>query len=376
MTPLFLKTLTSTMPMSLAAAVLAFFALLSSAATGQELASYSTTTPDPYASELTLLRSELNALRQQVQESHVSLTSAIDSTEECNDCYLADCCQDCAGHWSAGFDFVFQRPYLKESFKATRIDLLTGTQSLYGFDYAYELAPRFWVRYDACDGLGFDVRYQNYDHADEQLQLTADPTSVLTANAVTVIFPATIATTLPGDVLTVDDSLALRVLDVQGTQQFRIGPVEGRAGVGLRYVQIRQNYLATISTGGNVTQFLDWERAYDGIGPLIYADLTRPLGDNGLAAFATFRAALTFGDKTLRRTVDNATFPPIVEMVDAPEVVGVGEMALGAQWSRATDLGTWTFRGAYEAQLWTDAGAPTLTFLGFEGFAFSLALTR
>jgi len=336
-----------------------------------------------YEQDLSELRQEVDLLRQQLQGSRVSLASAVQNEPACSNCQGATCgncnsnCDDCRqAHWYAGVEFAFLRPYLKESFQASRIDLQTGVQSLYGFDYEYEFAPRGWIGWEDCDGLGLRARYEYYDHSGETLQLTSSPTSVVTANAVTVIFPATINSLLPGDVLTANSSLALKVLDIEGTQTFQLGPISGRAGAGLRYLQIRQDNLATIDTPNVGTQTLAWGRSYDGLGPVMSADVLRPLGCGGWGAYGTLHAALTFGEKTLTRTVTNNSFPPTVTLADAAEVVGGGSVALGVQYTREVDSGSWQFRGGYEGQLWTDAGAPTLTFLGFEGFSFSLAFTR
>jgi len=62
---------------------------------------------------------------------------------------------------------------------------------------------------------------------------------------------------------------------------------------------------------------------------------------------------------------------------DAEAVVGCGGLEIGLQWSRPlANCGSLFIRGTYEAQLWADAGAPTLTFLGFEGFGLALGVAR
>ena len=54
-----------------------------------------------------------------------------------------------------------------------------------------------------------------------------------------------------------------------------------------------------------------------------------------------------------------------------PVVVGLGVALL--LW-RSGPLGDFFVEGAYEAQLWTDGGAPTITFAGFNGFSLALGL--
>ena len=89
--------------------------------------------------------------------------------------------------------------------------------------------------------------------------------------------------------------------------------------------------------------------------------------------------SLLFGEKEIRRFVNppTVTSPPFVVFDEADEVVGCGGLEIGLQWSRPLPHGGSLFvRGTYEAQLWADAGAPTLTFLGFEGFGIALGLAR
>jgi len=65
----------------------------------------------------------------------------------------------------------------------------------------------------------------------------------------------------------------------------------------------------------------------------------------------------------------------MVQLNDADEVTAGFEIALGAEWKRELPNGRQlVVQGMYEGQLWTDAGAPTLTFLGFEGFSASAGM--
>jgi len=69
--------------------------------------------------------------------------------------------------------------------------------------------------------------------------------------------------------------------------------------------------------------------------------------------------------------------PPVVSLDKASEVLGIGELELGLQWTRRLDNGTDVFlRGTYEGQLWSDSGTPTLGYLGFQGFGVALGFAR
>ena len=88
-----------------------------------------------------------------------------------------------------------------------------------------------------------------------------------------------------------------------------------------------------------------------------------------------------FGEKTLNRSVFNDQSPqpaaPFLTLREADEVVGVGEMGLGVEWAQNLAYGNkMRVRFSYEGQLWAESGAPTLGFLGFEGFGVQVDLNR
>ena len=65
------------------------------------------------------------------------------------------------------------------------------------------------------------------------------------------------------------------------------------------------------------------------------------------------------------------------EFLKRPNVLGIGEIELGVQWTRTLPNGTdLLVRGTYEGQLWSDSGTPTLGYLGFEGFGAQIGFAR
>jgi hypothetical protein len=62
---------------------------------------------------------------------------------------------------------------------------------------------------------------------------------------------------------------------------------------------------------------------------------------------------------------------------EADEVVGIGEFGFGFEWARTMGSGAeLAVTGTYDGQLWAEAGAPTLGFLGFQGFGLGVELRR
>jgi hypothetical protein len=310
------------------------------------------------------------------QTPSADLVSHIAAAGGCYDS-MAMCetyCRDSCGFY-AGCEALFAKPHLKESFKAINIDVTTG-QQLIGFSHGYDLSPRVWLGYQSADGLGVRTRYWQYDHGAPTLTLASGPFNAVSAQAITVIFPGVIASDAPGQLLTVTNGLAVQTIDLEATQALAIGSVEGRVGVGLRYAKLRQTFVAAILDAGVPDQLLSTEREFEGFGPFLSADFRRPLGCTGFSGLVVVSGGVFFGNKSMFRFVDNNLDDPemlpiiVVDQVD--EVTGMGEMSFGLEWTGCTRWGQFFARGMYGAQLWTDAGAPTLTYMGFEGLSVSV----
>jgi hypothetical protein len=276
----------------------------------------------------------------------------------------------------AGYSFLFAKPHFKESFQTTVFDG-SGAMAMLPFSYDYDLTPRAWLGYTREDGLGVRTRYWQYDHAADPFQ--SSPYTVAAAQVVTVIFPATIMAIPPGDVLNVHDELETHTLDLEATQEINLSGFTLVASGGIRYAMMRQSTNATVTDAGVVEQSLAWQRLFEGVGPVVAVEVERPVGNCGLAFIGSFRGALLYGDKNLDRVAINALDEgiPVATMHDAKEVLGIGEIELGVQWTRRLPFGRNLFvRGTYEGQLWSDSGTPTLGYLGFEGFGAQFGFSQ
>lgn len=336
--------------------------------------------------ELTEMQQELDSLRMRLdgpitQASYSSITCGEGCTGQSGQC------PHCSGGqpplFSAGADLVFAKPRMKESFETTVTNVVTGTMQLVPFSYDHDLSPRFWAQFRTPLGPAIRGTYWSYDDGASPTSATAGPTTFPGASAVTVIFPAAISTTAPGDILNAASALKVRTLDIEGTQQFEMGGAVITGGAGLRHASMDQSFRGFVLSGGNVIQSLAWDRSFDGIGPTLSGDIRYPLGSGGLSVITGARGSLLYGEKTISRSVlgdvtpPPTTTPPFLGLYNADEVSGIFELALGVEYSRDFGrMGALFLRGTYEGQLWTAAGAPTLTFLGFEGFGIAIGLAR
>ena len=352
---------------------------LNSIARGQSIDS------DALEFQVQQLRAELADLRSRVDGSGGVLTAGFES-ETCTTGVVG--CGETGGpcspvirigsgqsKWTLGFEFVFARPRLLESFDTIVADFATNTQTLVPLDYDYDLAPRISLGYSGTNGTGVRARYWSYDGESAPTSLVAGPTTRAAATVLTVIFPATLRTPVPGDVLNVSNSLETRTLDLEGTYDVRLGETRLVSSIGLRYAELDQRKQANVVSGGAVVQSLDWTRRFHGLGIVTGVDARRPFKDTGLAFVFRSRAALLHSDKSVHRSVigdvtppANATLP-IIALDDTKESSAVGEVGLGLEYSRQLERANVFARGMYEGQIWTGIGTPALGFLGFEGFS-------
>ena len=338
----------------------------------QHLATYQLDEAEPVRSSerrLTELEAEIAALKGRLGQAPPAACDV--SCEPCEPCRSSGL--------YAGYALVFAKPHLKESFRATTLSLLSGTMDLVPFSHGYDSSSRTWLGYVGPSGLGFRARYWQYDNDGNPLLLQSDHTTLHGAHAVTVIFPAQILTIDPGEILSISNGLEVHTVDLEGTQRVQVGCMSVVVGGGLRYASLEQRFTAAITDGGLPEQQLATSRRFEGWGPTASVEMERPLGGCGLALVGGMHGSLLFGSKQMRRVANSipATVPPIIVLGNADEVVGCAELEIGLQWSRQLENGADLFlRGTYEAQLWTDAGAPTLTFLGFEGFGLAVGLAR
>ncbi len=302
-----------------------------------------------------------------------------------NSCYQTcqdqlDCERDCG--FFAGFAAVFAKPHFKEAFEASQINTATGTQTLIPFEFDYEFTPRAFFGFKSDSGVGVRASYWQFDADSAPFQGVADGTNIYAAHAVSIIFPANIFAAIPGQTLNTSSSLNTQVLDLYLTLDGTMGSITATGGFGLRYGKLTQSLNSTVSfPPGAPTALLQWEREFEGVGPSVYLDAKKRLGESRLSAVISGGGALLFGSKQLNRTVigDQSPQPatPFLNLQDADEVVGIGEISMGTEWAAQLQHGhSLRVRGTYEGQLWAEAGAPTIGFLGFEGFGLQIELAR
>lgn len=304
-----------------------------------------------------------------------------------------------------GYSLFLANPTMKESFQATTLNdggtpgagaSGDDTLSLVPLEENHDPSHRVWLGVAGANDVGLRATYWNYDQQADPFQVVSSgPTGLGTgtripsATVTSVIFPATITSALPGDILTVQNGLDVDTLDVEGTLDLQFGYTDLRIGGGMRHASVEQTYRSSILRGGAEEASLNWLRKFEGIGPTISVDARRQLGNTGLSAVGRARGALLYGEKTIQREATGTIAAPVpslvlpngapasVAMTEGEDFAAAIELGLGAEWRHDLgNFGHFYIQGMYEGQLWTAAGEPTLTFLGFEGLNLSLGMSR
>ncbi|MCC9609393.1 hypothetical protein LOC68_05435 [Blastopirellula sp. JC732] len=263
---------------------------------------------DANAEEATFVtRAELDDLYARLAEHERLLASDIQQGACCSSpCYP---CSTCPGVTFAA-ELLLLKPFQSEG-------------EAPGFDY--HAAPRISLGYTGEKGLGFNVRWFDYDASNPNANFfdTSD--------------------------------IQLTVVDFEINDKFELGHWQGLISGGLRYADYQE------------FSFGDFETMEDSWGPVLGVQLTRPLTEH-FAIFATARSSFQYAANGLDNgfVVEDMTFT-------------ISELQLGAQFTRPGRWGgEWYFRGAFEGQYWSGGtiGDGDTEDLSLAGGMLAIGLTR
>jgi hypothetical protein len=223
----------------------------------------------------------------------------------------------------------------------------SGTALHTDIDPDYDTAYRLWAGYQGSDGLGWRVRYWEYDH------------SYSAANAA-----------LPG-LLTDSFGVDTYVLDLEFIDSMNLGCNWDASWFGgFRYLEFE--HIRTRSTLlGVTTAYEEFDTAAWGL--TFGGELRRCIG-NGLAGFVNARSSVLYGDESeygLGGLVDD----------ELNNIYFMYEAQAGVQWTRELEQGGYLFaRAATEVQYWDnfvgEVGVDGGEAVGFGGLSFSAGIIR
>jgi len=293
----------------------------------------------------------------------------------CEDTCCESCCQPClCGNPGiiGGYDFLWLKPHFSNavSYASVFDDGADEVETLFGYPADYSFTPRFWLGYKGYNGLGFRVRYEQFD---QQLMNEG-----LTAPADTTLYYEGISAAA-GEELHFQNWMELHVVDFDFTKDFEWRCATLTAGAGLRYAKIQYNSVGHVSDVA-VLETVASERGVEGIGPTVFVDFKAPIRQSALSLVGGLRGSVLFGRSrgTLVWT-DLIEEESYTERGNGNRTMGVLEGSLGLQYDRCLTNGVEGFvRLAWEGQLWLDAGSPTTpdSDMGMEGLCIAVGINR
>ena len=260
--------------------------------------------------------------------------------DSCGSC-CSGCCDPCCRPAGVigGAELLFLKPHHSMGIRgALDTDM----------DYSYEIAPRIWAGYQGSDGLGWRVRYFEFNHT----------TSV--------------------DLGGVTDSVNYDtyVLDLEFVDSMSLGCYwDASFFGGFRYVEFDEERVARVTTAGTILAGQGFDTA--GYGLTLGGELRRCIG-NGLAGFANTRASVIMGDESEVFAV-NGAWATLDNELD--NIYYIWEAQSGVQWTNELQSGGYLFaRAAVEVQFWDNfSGEPGFDggeSWGLGGAAFSAGIIR
>jgi hypothetical protein len=301
----------------------------------------------------------------------------------CDDTVCADVdCESCYGcGFYGGFALVWMRPRFDQN-AALVIDPVPGN-TVVPFSYDREITPRAWFGYQNAEGGGLRARFWDFDAAAETVAYSPTPAATpgflfvygasgnLERNAFADV----------GETMTSNHDLELTTIDLEATQSFHWHNMELLGGLGLRYAQMDQLSQAVVTDGvGALSELVRNEHSFEGVGPMISLEMVRPIFSDHFAIYGSLRGSILLGDASQKITeVKNGGADVVTDVVQQDDILSIGEIELGIQYSRPWGESAVVFvRGGYEGQVWWGAGGPTDTDsnLGLDGISLSLGIYR
>ena len=232
----------------------------------------------------------------------------------------------------------------------------------------FGISPRVWLGYVTPSGLGVRARYWRFDQT-----LNAETGGVV------------------GEIsqLTAAGRLRTFAADAEVTQQFTLGLWKMNVGGGLRTAGTSRDFAIDATDVEQQDFGISYYNRFNGTGPTLFAELRRPIGESGFALVATGRGSLLFGTRRVGLATSEAVAVGDFTSLQIPtfgfrekhdSTVSVGEVQMGAEWSRQIGRGASLYVDVlWEGQIWAGSGGITNLVnddVGFVGFTLSAGILR
>jgi hypothetical protein len=308
------------------------------------------------------------------------------------------CCEEsCGGHggrFIGGVGFYYIRPHFDNNIAFVDASLnihevfdpsltVATTRRHVDFDWDEEFAPRAWIGYVNCDGLGVRGRWWRFDE-----EVSAHPTPFLATSTFdevegTLLIAGSVSATPLGIGLHLPDQiesdLELDVYDIEAIKEVNNCAWSFLFAAGIRYAELRQDYrairnaktLVGTENGVEVPLFdipaatLNSSHEFEGFGPTVAVEVRHAIGDSGLSLFTSGRGSLLYGERE-----HNVRLYSLDEVNDVlitadgasdsdNDLITVLELELGAEYGLDMGGSRVVLQAALVGQTWIGAGNAT-----------------
>jgi hypothetical protein len=218
------------------------------------------------------------------------------------------------------------------------------------FSYDFSASPSILIGYETASGLSGSISWFRFDQFSRPRNVIENPLVDGTGTVFSTnggLSAASIDAFGQTNLFDLSSYLLLDIWDLEVAQKFTLGQLQGSLGGGLRYLHMAQRFLGSVSqTGlpaGAINSAIESTgNSFSGIGPMILADVQRPIGFYNLSIYANARAGLLFGSRHESNLSANVFNPGGADTVvttnpstslRTDQTVGFGEVELGLEWA-------------------------------------------
>jgi Legionella pneumophila major outer membrane protein precursor len=216
------------------------------------------------------------------------------------------------------------------------------------FSRRLDAAPDVWIGYVSERGWGVRGHWFDFDHG-TAASYAAAPGETITGMSALGLGRAPVNGTIAAS-----SSLAVNVLDIQGTCSFEDAKWSHLLGIGVRYTHMSQDYRATL-TNANTRIDLTSGHNLNGAGPSFALETKRRIGESGFAIYGQLNGAILFGHANEAYTaVNNGVLQQFTR--GHTDVLPVGELEVGAEYQRNVGRAKLFLQAGFVGQVWWGGG--------------------
>lgn len=216
------------------------------------------------------------------------------------------------------------------------------------FSHNLEVAPNVWLGYVSERGWGVRGRWFQFDH-DSSASYAAAPGETITGISSLGLGKIPINGTIAAS-----SQLAVNMFDLQGTYSRESAKWSHLLGMGVRYTHMSQDYRATLTNPGTQIDLTSGHNL-NGVGPSFALETKHLIGESGFAVYGQMHGAILFGHASEIYTAINNGVPQQFTRGQT-DVLPVGEMEVGAEYSKNVGRARLCLQTGFVGQVWWGGG--------------------